>query len=101
MAKEKNRMKFFDPDFVESPREVIDSDKNSDRKVAFAESYKKIMQIIPEYFLKKKKKAGTSSNSGGNSFTKSIAQNIIVTNEKAEIETKQLQTERQDRERED
>lgn len=100
MAKEKNRMKFFDPDFVESTREIIDSDKNNERKLAFAESYKKIMQIIPGYFLKKKNKPGSSS-SGGNNFVKSIAQNIIVTNEKVELETKEVQNERQDRDRED
>lgn len=98
MAKGKVKMNFLSPDLVESPREVIDSDKNNDRKIEFANSYKKIMQIIPEYFLKKKKKkAGTSSDSGGSSF----AQSIIITNEIAKIETNNLQNEKEDREREE
>lgn len=84
--KSKDRLNLVGYDPVESPEEIISSDKNIDRKDAFKEAYKKVMMIVPEYFIKKtkKKKAGSSS-SGGNSFT----QNIVITPENVKLETKE------------
>lgn len=93
MAKENNKnnnnrisLTGYDP--VESPENVIAADKNSERKKAFSETYKRVMQIIPEYFLThKNKRNGSSGTSGGNSFT----QNIVVTQENVKIETSGLE----------
>lgn len=83
-----NRISFTGYDPVESPEAVISSDKNIERKKAFADSYKRVMQIIPEYFiLQRKKRKKASGSSGGNSFT----QNIIVTPENVKIETKGIE----------
>ena len=86
MAKEKNKVSFIGYDPVESPEIIISSDKNNERKKAFADSYKRVMQIIPEYFIMQRKKRKNGSSSGGNSFT----QNIIVTPENAKIETNEI-----------
>lgn len=87
MSKEKGTKKkvsFLGYDPIETPEEIINTDKNVDRRDAFKEAYKVVMKIIPEYFLtkRKKRKAGSGA-SGGNSFT----QNIIVTTENVKIET--------------
>lgn len=102
MAKEsKDKLSLFGYDPTETPEEIIDADKDIDRKEAFREAYKKVMQIIPDYFInKKRKKNSTSSNSGGRGFT----QNIIVTPENVKVETNKdiVQEEKeQDREREE
>lgn len=95
----RDQMSFFDSDNIETAQEIIDADKNNNRKVAFNEAYKKVMQIIPEYFLKKKKKNSGTGDSGGTSFT----QNIIVTTQNVKLETNQISEEQveEDRERED
>lgn len=85
---EKNKMSFTGYDPVESPDVVISSDKNNERKKAFADTYKRVMQIIPEYFIsQRKKRKNASSSSGGNNFS----QNIIVTSENVKIETKEME----------
>lgn len=81
--KTSDKMSFFGSDNVESPKEIIDADKDTDRKAAFKDAYKRNMQIIPGYFTKKKPKGSTSESSGGKSFT----QNIIVTQEGVNLET--------------
>ena len=102
MAKEKQKNKVtllgYDP--VETPEEIIEKDKDQDRNKAFRESYKRVMQIIPDYFLeqrrKRKRKNGTTG--GGTSFT----QNIVITPENVKIETtekgEQVQEEEKERE---
>ena len=53
MAKEKQKNKVtllgYDP--VETPEEIIEKDKDQDRNKAFRESYKRVMQIIPYFFI--------------------------------------------------
>ena len=97
MAKEKNNEKVsflgFDP--VETADEIIDSDKDVERKEAFKEAYKRVMRIIPEYFLTGKRRKGSASG-GGNAFT----QNIIVTPENVKLETKEQNIEEIDKENE-
>lgn len=100
MAKEsKDKVSLFGYDPTETPEEIIDADKDIERKDAFKEAYKRVMQIIPDYFInKKRKKNGTSS--GGSGFT----QNIIVTTENAKIETNKevvKEVKEQEREREE
>ena len=80
MKKEKFNLTGYDP--VETPDEVIASDKNTERKEAFFETYKRIMKIIPEYFIEQRKKRRNGS-SGGSAFS----QSIVVTPDKATIET--------------
>lgn len=82
-SKDKLNLVGYDP--VESPEEIISSDKNIDRREAFRETYKRVMMIVPEYFIKKKKKKAGSTSSGGNSFT----QNIVITPENVKLETKE------------
>lgn len=95
--KDKVSLLGYDP--IETPEEIISSDKNSDRKDAFKEAYKVVMKIIPDYFLTKKQKKTSTSSSGGNSFT----QNIIVTSENVKIETNEkvnFEEKNEERERE-
>ena len=84
---------------IETAEEVIDADKDVERKEAFKETYKRIMKIIPDYFIsmQKRRKTGTSSSGG---FT----QSIIVTQENAKIETKEetkKEVQKQEKERAD
>lgn len=88
MSKENKKTSFTGYDPIESPEVIISADKNNERKKAFAESYKRVMQIIPEYFiLQRKKRKNSTGGNGGNSF----AQNIIVTPENVKIETNGLE----------
>lgn len=93
-SKDKLNLVGYDP--VESPEEIIGSDKNIDRREAFRETYKRVMMIVPEYFIKKKKKKAGSTSSGGNSFT----QNIVVTTENVKLETRENEVTSQEREEE-
>ncbi len=101
MAEEKKKDKAtlfgFDP--VETPEEVINADKDIERKEAFKETYKRIAKIIPEYFMSQRKKR-KNATSGGTAFS----QNIVVTPEKATIQTKEIKNgeeiEKQEKERE-
>lgn len=98
--KEKISLTSYNP--IETPEEIINSDKDMKRKDAFKEAYKKVMTIIPAYFIERKRKKTGSTSSGGTSFT----QNIIVTSENAKVETtkenkQQENQEERDRERED
>ena len=86
MAKEntqKSKVTLLGYDPVETPEEVMDKDKDATRKDAFKESYKRVMQIIPDYFLEQRKKRKNSTTGGGTSFT----QNIVITPENVKIET--------------
>ena len=88
----KRKITFLGNDGVQDPEMIIDSDKNNDRKNAFREAYKRAMQIVPDYFMKKKRKP-----SGG------FSQSVIITPEEVKVETKEVQqevTEDNDRERE-
>lgn len=98
MAKEaKDKVSLFGYDPTETPEEIIDADKDIDRKEAFKEAYKKVMQIIPDYFINKKKKNGTASSGGGKGFS----QNIIVTPENVKLETnKEIVQEEKEQEKE-
>ena len=78
----KQKVGLFNYDPVETPEEIIDADKDLDRKEAFKETYKRVAKIIPEYFMTQKKKRKNTS-SGGTAFS----QNIVVTPEKATIQT--------------
>ncbi len=84
MAKEKNekvKNTLFGSDEVVDAEIVIASDKDTNRQNAFKEAYKKVMQIVPNYFLTPKKRKATTS--GG------FSQSIVVTPENAKIETKE------------
>lgn len=87
----------YDP--VETPEEIMDKDKNTARKEAFKESYKKVMQIIPDYFLEQRRKRKNSTTGGGTSFT----QNIVITPENVKIETmeKEEKESQEEKEREE
>lgn len=83
----------FDP--VETPEEIIDKDSDIDRKKAFRDSYKVVMQRFADLFVNpKRKKTSTSGSTGGKAFT----QNIIVTPEQVKIETNKesMQEEKQE-----
>lgn len=71
----------FDP--VETPEEIIASDKDSERREAFKEAYKKAMTIVPNYFLMPKKRKPNSGSSGGG-----FSQEIKITPESIKVETK-------------
>ncbi len=87
MAKEeKSKVTLLGYDPVETAEEIIDGDKDIDRKTAFKEAYKIVMQIIPEYFIKQKRKRKPGTSGGGTSFT----QNIIITPENTKIETNEI-----------
>ena len=100
MAKEKKeKMSLTSYDPVETPEEIIASDKDTKRREAFQKAYKVIANIIPGYFLEQRKKKNTTSG-GGTSFT----QSIVVTPEKVTVETKeahQTEEKQEERERED
>ena len=82
-SKEKVSLIGYDP--VESPEEIINADKDTNRKEAFKEAYKKIATIIPEYFMTmRKRRKGTGA--GGTSFS----QNIVVTPDKVTLQTKEV-----------
>ena len=87
--KKKNKITITSYDPVENPEDIIAADKDNDRKEAFKETYKRIMNIIPEYFmtLRKKRKNG---GSGG------FSQNIVVTPEKVTLETKEMPEQEQE-----
>ncbi len=82
-GKEKVSLVGYDP--VESPEEIIDADKDTNRKEAFKETYKRIATIIPEYFMSMRKKR-KNSGAGGNAFS----QNIVVTPDKVTLQTKEV-----------
>lgn len=97
--KQKSKVTLLGYDPVETPEEVMDKDKDTARKEAFKESYKRVMQIIPDYFLEQRKKRKNGTTGGGTSFT----QNIVITPENVKIETmekgeadKQEEKERED-----
>lgn len=75
----KNRMTLTGFDPVDTPEEIIQSDKDNNRKQAFQEAYKRIAKIIPEYFMTQRKKK--NSTSGGSSFQK-----IVVTEKGATVQ---------------
>lgn len=86
MSKDKaNKITLLGSDGIETPEEIIALDKNEDRKKAFQETYKRIVQIIPGYFMNPKGRRKNSSSGGGSSFT----QNIIVTSDNVKVETKE------------
>lgn len=97
--KQKSKVTLLGYDPVETPEEVMDKDKDTARKEAFKESYKRVMQIIPDYFLEQRKKRKNGSTGGGTSFT----QNIVITPENVKIETMEKgETDKQEeKERED
>ena len=97
MAKEKDtksKITLLGYDPVETPEEIIDSDHDGDRKDAFKQAYKKVMQIIPDYFMSARNKRKKAGASGGNSFT----QNIIVTTDNIKIETNEVDKKEQEKE---
>ena len=79
-SKEKMSLTSYDP--VETPEEVINSDKDTKRREAFKEAYKRITTIIPEYFMSQRKKRRNATSGGGTSFS----QNIVVTPDKVSVE---------------
>ncbi len=80
---EKTKNTLFGSDEVVDAEIVIASDKDTNRQNAFKEAYKKVMQIVPNYFLTtRKRKSSTSSSSG-------FSQSIVITPENAKIETKE------------
>lgn len=87
-GKKKERMSLTKYDPVESPEDIISQDKDTERREAFRRTYEAIAKIVPNYFMeqRKKRKNGTS---GGTSFS----QNIIVTSEKATVQTNETKTE--------
>lgn len=89
MAQKKDNKKVtllgYDP--IETPQEIISSDKNDERKESFKQAYKKVMQIIPDYFISQRKKRKASGGAGGKSFT----QSIIVTPENVKVETNEIE----------
>jgi len=101
MAKEKKEkisLTGYNP--VETPEEIIASDKDTNRREAFQKAYKVIANIIPGYFLEQRKKKNATSGGGGTAFT----QSIVVTPEKVTLETKEnakTEEKQEERERED
>lgn len=95
-TKEKISLIGYDP--VQTPEEIIASDKDSARREAFKEAYRKAMSYAP-IFLDQKKKPKPSSSSGGKGFS----QEIKITPENVKIETKEETSleEEKGRERED
>ena len=84
MAKNDKKTTLLGCDYVETPREIIASDKNTTRKSAFLAAYERAKLIVPEFFIKEqRKRKNTSSDTGGKAFS-----HIIVTTEKVELETK-------------
>ena len=53
MANEKEKVSFLGSDEIETPDEIISTDKDNERKAAFKEAYKKVMQIVPRIFYGK------------------------------------------------
>lgn len=99
MAKEKegkNKVSLLSYDPVETPEEIIDKDKDIDRRAAFRDAYKKVMSIIPEYFIKQTRKRKPGTSGGGTSFT----QNIIITPENTKVETKEISENQREEEKE-
>lgn len=96
MAKD-NKITLLGCDNVETPRQVIETDKDTARKKAFLAAYERTKLIVPEFFIKKKPK-NTSGASGGNG----LSQKITITTEVVKLETKDNQTKEveEDRERE-
>lgn len=96
-TKEKVSLIGYDP--VQTKEEIIAADKDSARREAFKEAYRKVMSYAP-IFLDKKKKPKPASSSGGKSFS----QEIKITPENVKIETKgevSLEEEEKGREREE
>lgn len=87
-------------DNVETAREIIESDKNTERKKAFLDAYERTKLIVPEFFIKQQRKRKNSSDSSGG---KGLSHRIIVTPQKVESETKGLEesVEKEEKERED
>ena len=92
--KEKNEVSFLGFDPVETPDEIINSDTNNDRKEAFKEAYKKVMQIIPDYFISQKKRKKNSGSTGG------FSQSIVITPNDVKIETTEMQKQEQEKQTE-
>ncbi len=82
----KKKISLTNVDLVETPEEIISADKDLKRKEAFAETYKRIATIIPEYFMTQRRKRKNGS-SGGTSFT----QNIVVTPDKVTVQTNEVE----------
>ncbi len=80
-TKDKMSLTGFDP--VETPEEIIASDKDNNRREAFREAYKKAMTIVPNYFLTPKKRKPNSGGTGGG-----FSQEIKITPESIKVETK-------------
>lgn len=78
-AKDKVSLLGYDP--VETAEEIINKDTNMERKKAFHDAYKVVMQRFAELFVNPKRKK--TSTSGGTAFS----QNIIITPEQVKIET--------------
>ncbi|MDE5831065.1 MAG: hypothetical protein K2H53_05540 [Clostridia bacterium] len=105
MAKDKEsegKVSLFGYDPMQTPEEIIDADKDIDRKEAFNETEKRVMAIIPRYFSdqKKRKPTSSSSSSGGKGFS----QEIKITPDNIKVETKgenSLEGRDEERERED
>lgn len=94
--KEKISLTKYDP--VESPEEIIEADKDIKRRKAFDEVFKRIDLFAIKLGLLPNRKKPTSG--GGTAFT----QSIVVTSEKATIETKEInkkEEKQEERERED
>ncbi len=91
---EKISLTSYDP--VETPEEIINSDKDTKRREAFKEAYKRITTIIPEYFMSQRKKRKNAAGTGGTSFS----QNIVVTPEKVSIEKTELNHQEKENEKE-
>ena len=92
--KDKNRVTITSYDPVEEPEDVIAADKDNERKEAFKETYKRIMTIIPEYFMTLRKKRKTGSAGG-------FSQSIVVTTDKAMVETKEMSEQENQNEKEE
>ena len=97
--KKKERISLTKYDPIESPEEIIAADKDIKRRKAFDEVFKRIDLFAIKLGLLPNRKKPTSGG-GGTAFT----QSIVVTPEKATLETKEVtqkEEKQEERERED
>ena len=69
-------------DDVTTPEEIINRDKDNNRKEAFKKAYENIKLIIPNYFMSTRRKKAGSGGTGG------FSQQIVVDVNQAKVETK-------------
>lgn len=86
------KINLLSEDDITTPEEIINKDKDVDRREAFKKAYENIRLIIPTYFMTNRKRKKSSGNAGG------FSQQIVVDVNQAKIETKMEETHNQEKE---